>query len=135
MTCKFHCRDIGSSSVFFLMMRRPPRSTRTGTLFPYTTLFRSRCRWRRIRRRSSRSSSIGGSLVGLRILLAFSPGAGRDIRSLSTSGADVLHPAVRQLAVAAPVHFDLGHPRAPPLIPSRRRQSRPKERRLGKEDV
>src|SRR3546814_19119570 len=33
----------------FLMIRRPPRSTRTDTLFPYTTLFRSsideRC-WR-----------------------------------------------------------------------------------------
>src|SRR3546814_2080830 len=28
---------------FFLMIRRPPRSTRTYTLFPYTTLFRS---WR-----------------------------------------------------------------------------------------
>src|SRR3546814_14274835 len=30
-------------SVFFLflMIRRPPRSTRTDTLFPYTTLFRS----------------------------------------------------------------------------------------------
>src|SRR3546814_6229778 len=27
------------------MIRRPPRSTRTDTLFPYTTLFRSRC-WR-----------------------------------------------------------------------------------------
>src|SRR3546814_11965232 len=27
---------------FFLMIRRPPRSTRTDTLFPYTTLFRSR---------------------------------------------------------------------------------------------
>src|SRR3546814_16415301 len=26
---------------FFLMIRRPPRSTRTDTLFPYTTLFRS----------------------------------------------------------------------------------------------
>src|SRR3546814_18274954 len=26
----------------FLMIRRPPRSTRTDTLFPYTTLFRSR---------------------------------------------------------------------------------------------
>src|SRR3546814_19854143 len=26
---------------FFLMLRRPPRSTRTDTLFPYTTLFRS----------------------------------------------------------------------------------------------
>src|SRR3546814_4536878 len=27
--------------IFFLMIRRPPRSTRTYTLFPYTTLFRS----------------------------------------------------------------------------------------------
>src|SRR3546814_18374395 len=27
---------------FFLMIRRPPRSTRTDKLFPYTTLFRSR---------------------------------------------------------------------------------------------
>src|SRR3546814_8776027 len=27
--------------LFFLMIRRPPRSTRTDTLFPYTTLVRS----------------------------------------------------------------------------------------------
>src|SRR3546814_14147074 len=27
--------------MFFLMIRRPPRSTRTDTLFPYTTLLRS----------------------------------------------------------------------------------------------
>src|SRR3546814_4785420 len=27
--------------LFFVMIRRPPRSTRTDTLFPYTTLFRS----------------------------------------------------------------------------------------------
>src|SRR3546814_13433323 len=27
---------------FFLMSRPPPRSTRTDTLFPYTTLFRSK---------------------------------------------------------------------------------------------
>src|SRR3546814_17251044 len=27
--------------MFFLMIRRPPRATRTYTLFPYTTLFRS----------------------------------------------------------------------------------------------
>src|SRR3546814_1359555 len=33
----FICADV----VFFLMIRRPPRSTRTDTLFPYTTLFRS----------------------------------------------------------------------------------------------
>src|SRR3546814_21066065 len=30
------------SCFFFLMIRRPPRATRTDTLFPYTTLFRSR---------------------------------------------------------------------------------------------
>src|SRR3546814_49536 len=30
-----------SCCFFFLMIRRPPRSTRTDTLFPYTTLFRS----------------------------------------------------------------------------------------------
>src|SRR6056297_3794444 len=29
------------SLFFFLMIRPPPRSTRTDTLFPYTTLFRS----------------------------------------------------------------------------------------------
>src|SRR3546814_3190891 len=28
------------------MIRRPPRSTRTDTLFPYTTLFRSRLKYR-----------------------------------------------------------------------------------------
>src|SRR3546814_7976191 len=34
MNCVRHC-------FFVLMIRRPPRSTRTDTLFPYTTLFRS----------------------------------------------------------------------------------------------
>src|SRR3546814_18580239 len=33
-----------SMSFFFLMLRRPPISTRTDTLFPYTTLFRSQRR-------------------------------------------------------------------------------------------
>src|SRR3546814_11377945 len=38
-------RVMRMESVFFLflMIRRPPRSTRTDTLFPYTTLFRSGC--------------------------------------------------------------------------------------------
>src|SRR3546814_5222415 len=31
--------------IFFLMIRRPPKSTRTDTLFPYTTLFRSLQDW------------------------------------------------------------------------------------------
>src|SRR3546814_3033345 len=35
--------------VFFLRILRPPRSTRTDTLFPYPTLFRSRLRPREMR--------------------------------------------------------------------------------------
>src|SRR3546814_13242353 len=38
MFCIYICLFV----IFFLMIRRPPRSTRTDTLFPYTTLFRSR---------------------------------------------------------------------------------------------
>src|SRR3546814_16131017 len=48
-----------SDFFFFLMIRRPPRSTRTDTRFPYTTLFRSpaarRCR------RPLASNRIGGA--------------------------------------------------------------------------
>src|SRR3546814_1277068 len=40
---------------FCVMIRRPPRSTRTDTLFPYTTLFRSE----RIERRCSRERDRG----------------------------------------------------------------------------
>src|SRR3546814_13479741 len=36
-----YCMTYFLSVFFFLMIRRPPRSTRTDTLFPYTTLFRS----------------------------------------------------------------------------------------------
>src|SRR3546814_9841956 len=35
------CFTLCHCCFFFLMIRRPPRSTRTDTLFPYTTLFRS----------------------------------------------------------------------------------------------
>src|SRR5947209_9694820 len=44
-----------SSHIFFLMIRRPPRST----LFPYTTLFRSR-------RPPRRRARLGGGLRGRR---------------------------------------------------------------------
>src|SRR3546814_11522698 len=45
--------------VFFLMIRRPPRSTRTDTLFPYTTLFRSDG--------GTRTASISGAWVAMRL--------------------------------------------------------------------
>src|SRR3546814_15425312 len=47
MTCTLQWSNLFLDTVgcfFFLMLRRPPRSTRTDTLFPYTTLFRSKVR-------------------------------------------------------------------------------------------
>src|SRR3546814_4819720 len=46
--------------MFFLMLRRPPRSTRTDTLFPYTTLFRSPSTMLRIRSTSAPKSAWPG---------------------------------------------------------------------------
>src|SRR6187401_3657083 len=43
-------------SFFFLIIRRPPRSTQPTTLFPYTTLFRSQ----RFVRQVSRCAAAGG---------------------------------------------------------------------------
>src|SRR3546814_8642164 len=42
------------------MMRRPPRSTRTDTLFPYTTLFRSRNVLAALRARGVEANSVDG---------------------------------------------------------------------------
>src|SRR3546814_11858430 len=41
MECLVMLRKRYKWCIFFLILRRPPRSTRTDTLFPYTTLFRS----------------------------------------------------------------------------------------------
>src|SRR3546814_10255820 len=53
---------------FFLMIRRPPRSTRTDTLFPYTTLFRSEsveiCGERKLFSAASVARAIGGKALG-----------------------------------------------------------------------
>src|SRR3546814_9530193 len=49
----FESHQLSSYLLFFLMIRRPPRSTRTDTLFPYTTLCRSA--------RSSPTSSLSRS--------------------------------------------------------------------------
>src|SRR3546814_4901198 len=55
---------------FFLMIRRPPRSTRTDTLFPYTTLFRSHLR-----------DQLGDEAVHLRIGAHPSGGIDRRLRA------------------------------------------------------
>src|SRR3546814_3402921 len=50
---------------FFLMIRRPPRSTRTDTLFPYTTLFRSAIDGRDGARDYDAAESLDGALDSL----------------------------------------------------------------------
>src|SRR3546814_19576658 len=62
---------------FFLMIRRPPISTRTDTLFPYTTLFRS---WTSDQHCLSRSF-LGHSQGGTAGLVAGGPHDTADRRS------------------------------------------------------
>src|SRR3546814_8824698 len=64
----------------FLMIRRPPRSTRTDTLFPYTTLFRSL-----LNRTSTKQSARGRVLMG---------GRAAAITILCTVGYVVLLPQI-----------------------------------------
>src|SRR3546814_10337786 len=54
--------------VFFLMIRRPPRSTRTDTLFPYTTLFRSLRAFLRQRLGEAVNAGFGSGVIHLAIL-------------------------------------------------------------------
>src|SRR3546814_13135003 len=56
------------------MIRRPPRSTRTDTLFPYTTLFRSAAAHRQSRRSRAMEKGRGLTMTplawGMLVLLA-----------------------------------------------------------------
>src|SRR3546814_7179117 len=52
------------------MIRRPPRSTRTDTLFPYTTLFRSRhSKPRRVHCRCRQGGKVKGHTMTLRFIV------------------------------------------------------------------
>src|SRR3546814_9255385 len=86
--------------VFFLMIRRPPRSTRTDTLFPYTTLFRS------IRRhRADGARARAGRRALLRTLEQDRLVAGALLRrsgNLSRLGAFRLRPASRHRGESDP---------------------------------
>src|SRR3546814_16533055 len=71
---------------FFLIIRRPPRSTRTDTLFPDTTLFRSIADADRmrvfepfVRLETSRSTETGGTGLGLTLVKSIAEGHGGEI--------------------------------------------------------
>src|SRR3546814_17883064 len=104
------------------MIRRPPRSTRTDTLFPYTTLFRSICR---SRSRPCRASEAGRARArvqsqGFRL--------GWRLRALLQRAVDLRHlrrrvpppppPPAESHACPAQRHRHAGgqipHPTAPP---------------------
>src|SRR3546814_5536334 len=77
------------------MLRPPPESTRTDTLFPYTTLFRSRwrcgrCGGRRCRRRPGLLGGGEGSLPGLQVGLGPASQVGDDL--VARQAAQVLDP-------------------------------------------
>src|SRR3546814_20949313 len=111
---------------FLLMIRRPPRSTRTHTLFPYTTLFRSAARAGGPRLGRSRRPVAGGICGGL------AAAAGRP-QDLSEPQGHRLHGrrrrpcAARSRAAAPPARHPHRRPRPPP--------ARSEERRVGKEGV
>src|SRR3546814_3426427 len=83
------------------MIRRPPRATRTDTLFPYTTLFRS-CRGRRGRAcAASRQRRRGNALI-MAVIEALQPlgersGLGRDRKSTRLTPVTNAHLVCRLL--------------------------------------
>src|SRR3546814_6663505 len=81
MSCSLFRLIIDSLDIFFIILRRTPRSTRTDTLFPYTTLFRSCSSIKRsiLRRPSLRRSSAKPSHMKPRpIFVRRRPHIGRD---------------------------------------------------------
>src|SRR3546814_20808366 len=110
--------------VFFLMIRRPPRSTRTDPLFPYTTLFRSERR---------RRGGGGGPRV-VRAQQRLGPTRRGDARRAGgrrrVPGARRVPRRPRRLVRPRP-RLVAAHPPRPPGV----RSSRSEERRVGEECV
>src|SRR3546814_19600426 len=74
---------------FFLMRRRPPLSTRTHTLFPYTTLFRSDPHPQR-----AKPARAQPAIVGRGDLAKFEAGLAQ-LREMARPGGDRAHHHIR----------------------------------------
>src|SRR3546814_15024265 len=85
---------------FFLMIRRPPRSTRTDTLFPYTTLLES------LLRILTRTAAITVLVMLSGVILSLIDGS---LPALKTFGLSFLHtqswnPVTETFGAAAPIY-------------------------------
>src|SRR3546814_14062191 len=88
--------------IVFLMIRRPPRSTRTDTLFPYTTLFRSLASVR-YQRRMLVDPWFYAIAVPAVILLGLSKGGFAGVGSISMPLIALVIPPVQAAAVVLPI--------------------------------
>src|SRR3546814_12757882 len=95
---------------FFLMIRRPPRSTRTDTLLPYTTLFRSEA-FSRLTGLDSRLLAMMAALVVIWIVLDLWTGGlfltPRNLFNLAVQGSAVGIMATGMVFVIVARHIDL----------------------------
>src|SRR3546814_20619407 len=86
------------------MIRRPPRSTRTDTLFPYTTLFRSRHRSALHQRAGARQAQCGaGQGAGRAGGVGPAPAAGRGGRMIERLEVELFGQPVGTLAISGPL--------------------------------
>src|SRR3546814_20995263 len=89
---------------FFLMIRRPPRSTRTDTLFPYTTLFRSAPVDIRIS-----SGSLSSALMALgreaKVQIVFTPDSVEGRKSKGVRGRMTVDAALTRLLEGSGLSF------------------------------
>src|SRR3546814_184063 len=98
------------------MIRRPPRSTRTDTLFPYTTLFRSR--QAQGERAFSPVALEGEKGEALKILLLAGDGIGPEIMAEAEKvlGALALPVTVDRALVGGAAYAATGHPLPPETL-------------------
>src|SRR3546814_3711061 len=90
------------------MIRRPPRSTRTDTLFPYTTLFRSRDR----HQRDVLLLRVAGDRVRRHAAVAAHPGVDEHARRIPRAGRGLLAHHLHGGAVPVHVRVPVGDPRS-----------------------
>src|SRR3546814_17390800 len=115
------------------MIRRPPRSTRTDTLFPYTTLFRSIAEWKQRLHTALAKGAFAHDQAAPLIL----QGSSDDFRCRSRTGIDQHDDgkAPRVIAGLGIIPFDIALCSATLRYDFDMLQERSEERRVGKECV